>query len=209
MKKGNALQQYKMYHIDKNDERLGLFSILTKTYKIQKALYPGSFVHITPSFVIPSITYIDTDKRAKKFFEDSDIYDYVLRHKQYKSHPIIHFYAKDYQKNPLQTSGEFDLLISQYAGFVSLYCKQYLRIGGLLLVNNSHGDASMASIDCDYKLIGVLNKRSNSYHLSNKDLESYFVPKKPLNISKEYIEKIGRGIGYTKSPATYLFSRIG
>lgn len=64
--KGDALQQYKKYHIDQNDERWGLFSILIETYKIQKALYPGSFVHITPSFVIPSVAYIDTDRRAKR-----------------------------------------------------------------------------------------------------------------------------------------------
>ena len=48
----------------------------------------------------------------------------------------------------------FDLLISQYAGFVSQHCKKYLKIGGILLVNNSHGDASMAKLDDDYKFVG-------------------------------------------------------
>jgi len=77
-----------------------------------------------------------------------------------------------------------------------------------LLANNSHGDASMASIDADYKFIGVLNKRQNKYTLSEKNLDSYFIPKMPREITKEYLEKIKRGIGYTKSPTAYLFRRI-
>ena len=32
-----------------------------------------------------------------------------------------------------------DLLISQYAGIISQPCKRYLKPGGYLLVNNSHG----------------------------------------------------------------------
>jgi hypothetical protein len=82
------------------------------------------------------------------------------------------------------------------------------KIDGILLANNSHGDASMASIDADYKFIGVLNKRQNKYTLSEKNLDSYFIPKMPREITKEYLEKIKRGIGYTKSPTAYLFRRI-
>jgi hypothetical protein len=37
---------------------------------IERGLYPGSFVHSTPSLVIPGIVYVDTDQRCKNFFED-------------------------------------------------------------------------------------------------------------------------------------------
>ena len=137
------------------------------------------------------------------------MYDYISKHKIYKSSPIVCFHADDYRDNNLSLGSDFDLLISQYAGFVSQYCKRHLKIGGLLLANNSHGDASMASIDSNYKLIGVINKRGDKYTLSDKDLDSYFIPKKSLEITKEYLESIGRAIGYTKSPTTYLFKRIG
>ncbi|MFX0037200.1 MAG: hypothetical protein ACFE9I_16330 [Candidatus Hermodarchaeota archaeon] len=40
-----------------------------------------------------------------------------------------------------------------YAGFVSQSCKEYLKVGGILLTNNSHGNASMAYIDDDYQFI--------------------------------------------------------
>jgi hypothetical protein len=126
----------------------------------------------------------------------------------YDEDSVISFRHKDYRKDIGELRESFDLLISQYAGFVSQFCKKYLKIGGILLVNNSHGDASMASIDDDYKFIGVLNKRRNKYSLSEKNLGSYFIPKKPREITREHLEKIKRGIGYTKSPTAYIFKRI-
>lgn len=48
---------------------------------------------------------------------------------------------------------KFDLLISQYAGFISDTCINYLKVNGYLLVNNSHADAGLAAIDKDYKLL--------------------------------------------------------
>ena len=36
----------------------------------ERALYPGSYVDLAPSFVWPSVTYVDTDRRAAQFFAD-------------------------------------------------------------------------------------------------------------------------------------------
>jgi hypothetical protein len=207
MKRINAILLYKKYYMDKNDERLGQFAIIAEKYHVKSVLYPGSFIHITPSLVFPVVTYLDTDKRAKAFFNDPTIYDYISKHKVYENDPEISFYSGDYMKNVLEPRRDFDLLISQYAGFVSQYCKGYLKAGGLLLVNNSHSDASMASIDASYKLIGVLNRRGDKYTLSEENLDSFFIPKRAIRITKEYLEQTGRGIGYTKSPASYLFSK--
>ena len=65
-----SLKLYNKYHADNDNERLDLFQLLAEKYGIEKALYPGCFVHITPSFIYPSVTYVDTDKRASKFFSD-------------------------------------------------------------------------------------------------------------------------------------------
>jgi|GEM_PF-2529333 len=65
----------------------------------------------------------------------------------------------------------------------------------------------MASIDERYELVGVLNRKGDKYSLSDRNLDSYFIPKKETRITKEYLETIGRGIGYTKSPNSYLFMR--
>lgn len=199
---------YEQYYIDKDNENLGQFTILADKFNVETVLYPGSFVHITPSLVFPSVTYIDTDKRAKTFFNNREVYDYIDRHKIYTERSSIVFIPEDYRKSPQDISEEYDLLISLYAGFVSKYCTQYLRVDGLLLVNNSHGDASMASIQNNFKLIGVFNRRNQKYSYSEYNLDSYLIPKKDVVITEEYLESVGRGIGYTKSPISYLFTKV-
>lgn len=201
---------YDKYYSGRGDERLGLFKLVAETFKIQRALYAGSFVHVTPSLIIPEVVYVDSDKQAKKAFaEMSIILDFLKTRKEYESDPQVTFHASSYIKAFDEAEKSFDLLISQYAGFVSQHCKRYLRIGGILLVNNSHGDASMAYLDEDYKFVGAINHRNDRYKLTTENLEAYFVPKKvDLDITKEFLEKYQRGIGYTKTASIYLFERI-
>jgi hypothetical protein len=89
-----------------------------------------------------------------------------------------------------------------------MHCKEYLKIGGILFANNSHGDASMASIDKDYEFVGIMQKSKGKHRLSEKNLGEYFVPKKETDITKEYLEKIQKGIGYKKTASSYIFSRV-
>jgi hypothetical protein len=121
---------------------------------------------------------------------------------------VVEFIAGDY-RGPLGLADEsFDLLVSLYAGFVSEHCTRYLRVGGHLLVNPSHGDAAMASIDQRYRLVAVVKSGgANAYRIDTEDLDTYFVPKKPQPITVERLHELGRGIGYTKSPFAYLFER--
>ena len=207
MIKKDYLSLYKQYYIDKDNENIGQFTILADKFNVKSALYPGSFVHITPSFVFPLVTYIDSDKRAKAFFNNSEVYDYINRNRIYTEKPSINFIPEDYRKNRLDVSEKYDLLISLYAGFVSKYCTQYLKVDGLLLVNNSHGDASMASISGKYVLVGVFNRRNQKYVYSEKYLEEYLIPKRDVDITEDCLESIGKGIGYTKSPTSYLFRK--
>jgi len=61
--------------------------------------------------------------------------------------------------------------------------------------NNSHGDASMASIDPDYQLIGVYNKKTDEkFTFSEKNLDEYLIPKKDRAVTREEIQKTMRGI---------------
>jgi hypothetical protein len=199
---------YREHYIDKVFERLDLFQLLAARYGIESALYPGSFVHITPSLIYPVTTYVETDARAKAFFADPAVDAFINRRKIYDREPEVTFHAADYRRDFGEQEEHFDLLISQYAGFVSQLCKHYLKIGGLLLANNSHGDASMASIDDDYALIAVVNRRKGKHRLSEQNLDAYFVPKAEVEVTREYIQKLGRGIGYTKSASSYVFRRV-
>lgn len=199
---------YARYYVDNDYERLHLFQLLAERYDIRSVLYPGSFVHVTPSFVYPVTVYVDTDKRAKAFFDDPRTQGFIAQRKTYADEASVTFHAADYTKDFGEDLDHFDLLISQYGGFVSQYCKRYLKIGALLLANNSHGDASMASIDNDYKFIAAVLHNKGKYRLDENDLDAYFIPKANVTINREYLEKIQRGIGYKKSASAYLFRRV-
>jgi hypothetical protein len=203
----DTISLYKRHYIDKQDERLGLFRILADRYGIETALYPGSFVHIAPSLFIPEVVYVDTDRRARSFFGKPEVLEYIRKHRTYDGEPEIRFHGIDYRKKISEPEGSFDLLISHHAGFISMYCGDHLRPGGILLANNSHGDASMASIDGRFELVGVVKRRGQHFSLSEEGLDDYMVPKKPVEITKEYLLERQRGIGYTLTAYSYIFRR--
>ena len=157
----STLDLYKKEYIDKQFERKELFILLKNKHNIRKALYPGSFVHITPSLIFPEVVYVDSDKKAKIFFEDlKPINQYIEQNKSYKEESSLCFIFQDYSVPINLPNKHFDLLISQWAGPVSQSCKRYLKPGGVLLANNSHADAGIAYLDNDYQLISVI-KYSN------------------------------------------------
>jgi hypothetical protein len=199
---------YQQHYVDKGFERLGIFVLLAEHFAIRSALYPGSFTHVTPAFVFPVTCFVDTDRRAARFFRDPSLMDFVNRRKSYVEEPLIRFHHADYAHSFAEDDETFDLLISQYAGFVSQHCKRYLRIGGHLLANNSHGDAGMAAIDPDYTLVAVIHHRGERYALSESGLGAYFVPKRDLRITRVHLEQVGKGIGYTRSAFAYVFRRV-
>ncbi|MAG37014.1 MAG: hypothetical protein CL878_12330 [Dehalococcoidia bacterium] len=133
----------------------------------------------------------------------------VKRRKRYQGAPEIVFRAADYSEPLDEHDASYDLLISQWAGPVSQVCKRYLRVGGILVANDSHGDASLASLDDNYALVAVITRRSGTHRLTNKDLHTYFAPKSGKPATREAIKRTGRGIAYTKSATAYVFERIG
>jgi hypothetical protein len=98
-------------------------------------------------------------------------------------------------------------MISLYAGFISKYCKNLLKKNGVLLANNSHGDASMAYLDDDLIFFGVINYQNKKYYLKTDNLDKYFILKRNITITKELLEKTNWGVGYTKPANYYLFRK--
>jgi len=189
-------------------QRTGLFKVISEKYTIKKALYSGSYIHISPSFYISEVVYVDTDKKAIKFFKDDSYLKVITKNKTYSEDTIIRFHPLDYQHPIPEEPNSFDLLVSQYAGFVSQHSKKYLRDGGILIANNSHGDAGVANLDIDFRLIGVINYRNGKFTLSEKNLSLYFIPKKSSAIhTKQHLLSLNRGMGYKKTASHYLFKR--
>ena len=199
--------QYNTYEQQRGD-LTPVFALLREAYPIQRVLYPGSYIHITPSFVFRCVTYVDSDAPTRRFFnEDAKVDALITQRKQYEEPPEVTFHAADYTTDFGEPDARFDLLISLYAGFVSQACKRYLRPGGWLVANNSHGDASMASIDPDYLFCAAITGRGNRQRLETDRLERFFVPKKPIIVTRDLLERTHRGIGYMVSPAAYVFAR--
>ncbi|MEO9870696.1 hypothetical protein [Ekhidna sp.] len=200
---------YKKYHIDKDYTSIGLFRELNKKFEIKQVFYPGSHVHIAPSLIFSNVTYADSFRNTYKFFEEKETIDFITKNKEYSEESKIRFYQQDYNKPFKELSKEFDLVISQYAGFVGQATKPYLKKGGLLVCNNSHGDASMASLDRDFRLTAVYGRKTDDkFTISEKNLDEYLIPKDDVQPTKEQLTKSMRGKAYTKSPSGYIFKKI-
>ena len=199
---------YKKYYIDREYEQVDLFRMIRREFGIRTAVYPGSYVHISPSFIFPETVYIDTDSKAVTFFKSGQLQSYVEKRKEYSERPDIRFFDSDYREIIPELVNRFQLMISQYAGFISEYCKPYLEPGGILLVNNSHADAGLASLDPDYTFIAAVRKTADTYRISYTALNEYFIPKKEIDVTREYLHSIKKGVGYRKAVPLYIFRKI-
>lgn len=191
-------------------DRLRLFAAVHDEFGPRSALYPGSFADVAPSFLIDDVTYVDTDRRASQFFGDADgVDELIARHRGGPGRGRWQFVAMDYRDDLPVADGAVDLLISLYAGLVSAHCTRYLRPGGLLLANASHGDASIAALDGRYALTAVVQSQAGGYRLVSDDLGRFLQPRNPDRATVEHVRRTGRGIAYTRSPFAYVFRLDG
>ncbi|MDH8678160.1 hypothetical protein QE109_08375 [Fusibacter bizertensis] len=184
-------------------DRMPLYKSVTDTFEIQRALYPGSHVDIMPSFVIPSVIYMDSFKGTIEFFKKMEIIrGYVETNKAYYKDLEITFIEGDYNlKYDIQP---VDLIISQFAGFVGQATKAYLKVGGILLCNDSHGDATLAYCDSDYEFVGVVNANGI---IDTENLEKYFKFARSRDIDLEKVRKTMKGPNYKTKADNYIFRK--
>jgi hypothetical protein len=196
----NFIKEYETY-LSKIGDRKALYSLIEKSYHIKTALYPGSYIDISASLVIPNVTYIDNFKGAIKFFQHMDeIKDYIILNKQYDEAQVIQFFGIDY--NESIDMSEVDLIISQFAGFVGQATKKYLRKGGILLCNDSHGDATLAYVDDDFEFIGVIDSCNQ---IVSSGLDKYFKFTKEKDIDIHIVRSTMKGPKYKLQPSNYIF----
>jgi hypothetical protein len=154
-------EYYKLYYLGKYDHHKLIFSYLQKTYDIHHVFYPGSFIHITPSFIFDHVTYIDLYDGIGDFFDSKDVLKYINLHKTYQTATQMIFVHGSY----LNREGTYDLVISSNAGSISIDCKGNIKDNGLLLVNNGHSDADNAFADVDYEYLGYFKFNTNNDHV--------------------------------------------
>ena len=191
-------------------DRSSLFASLAGEWGCARALYPGSYLDLSPSTAIASVTYVDTDRRAARFFADEAL---VASELEGRAAPgagaEVRFVQADYTEPlPLPDAG-VGLLVSLYAGPVWDHCSRYLAPGGLLLANTSHGDASIAALDPALELVAAVQHRGDAYRLDSRELDTHLVPKKPAAADPDLVRRSGRGIAYTRPAFAYLFRKCG
>jgi hypothetical protein len=169
-------------------------------------LYPGSYVDLSPSTAIRSVIYVDNDARAARFFSDADVVRSELAGRGLSgAAEEVRFLRGDYLQPVDVADASMDLLISLYAGPIWEYNRRYLRPGGWLLANASHGDASLAALDPTARLVGVVHQSRERYRLVTERLVDYLVPKRPEAADADLIRSAGRGIAYTRPAFAYVF----
>ncbi len=166
MTAGRAAPSWSTYRRSIGD-RSGLFAAVARTWAPARALYPGSYLDLSPSTAIGSVTYVDTDRRAARFFADRELVSAELR----AAAPLagagreVVFLPADYTAPLAVPAASVDLLISLFAGPVWEHCRGHLRPGGLLLANTSHGDASLAALDPALQLVAAVQVRDGTHRL--------------------------------------------
>ena len=72
-------------YISKIGKRKALYKKVINDFDVSYVLYPGSHIDISPSFIIPNVTYVDNFKGAIRFFKDIDAVNmYIDEQKGYK-----------------------------------------------------------------------------------------------------------------------------
>ena len=190
-------------------DRSGLFWGLAEGWPIERALYLGSYVDLSPSTAFPSVVFVDSDPHAARFFAAPEL---VAAELSGRTRPgagrDVRFIGADYTQRLDLAEGSVDLLISLFAGPVWQHCGRYLRPGGWLLANTSHGDASLAALDPSVRLVAVAHQRDGNHRLTTHELDRYLIPKSPESAHAGAIRASGRGISYTRTAFAYLFQRL-
>jgi hypothetical protein len=190
-------------------ERSDLFKAIKENFHCTTVLYPGSFIHITPSFFFPHVVYVDTNEVAQEFFaEKEDVLSFIKSNKKYKQSSFIRFINQDFTNSLPLKDNTFDLLISLYAGGIFHACQKYLKIGGILLTNNHLDDANEAALNDEYKLIASVIRKNDAYIISEKQPGEDVIPLKNPSSKKTYLKQYNMRLVYTDNEDYFLFKRV-
>jgi len=196
------MEIYEKY-IEQIGDRFKMYKNIIHEYNVKSILYPGSHVDITPSIIVSRVIYVDNFKGTQKFFENKEIINnYLVNKKIYSEKPDFEYIYDDYYS---QLKIEpVDMIISQFAGFVGQATKKYLKKDGILLANDSHGDATLAYVDNDFDFIGVVLEDDE---IIKTNLSRYFTFKRKNNIDIDKVIKTMKGPKYQIQTKSYIFRR--
>ena len=113
----SQLENYLSNYGGVNDWHLQAFLEIYKIFSPHSVLYAGSWIRITPSLVFPHVVYVDMFSKMEKFFNNTELLEYIKKHTIYQSKPKVVFHQSDYNKDFGEEKASFDLLILFSSGF--------------------------------------------------------------------------------------------
>jgi Histidine kinase-, DNA gyrase B-, and HSP90-like ATPase len=119
-------------------EREGLFQLLRKWFAPETILYPGCFLHVTPSFWLQHVVYVDRHDRDGRFFANEEgVRRFVNARRHYRPPAYLRFLPADYTQ-PLPLPGN---------GLGLAICQSIvLAHGGLIHVSDRPGGGTRFSV---------------------------------------------------------------
>ena len=199
---------YRKHYTELQFERAGLFGLMQKVYGGSQALYPGCFVHLTPSFYFPHVVYVDQHPEALAFFVDLEAVSQLIeRNKHYGRSTYIRFIAQDFTCPLPLPLASFDLLISLFAGGIARTCKRYLRPGGILISNNHHKDAQEAAVDVEFTFLSVICFKGGKYQVISDNPAGLSNSSKVANRSLRHLRQGNRGLEYVEKEYYFAFQK--
>lgn len=194
---------YQKYYAVLQFERSGLFGLIRDVYHCNQVLYPGSFVHITPSLYFPHVVYVDRHPEAQRFFADVEsVARFVERNKHYRQSAYLRFIDQDFT-TPLPLLDEtFDLLISIFADGVIAACKRYIRPGGLALSNRR-----LEAKEGDFELLSVIRFQGGKYRLIEGEQALQIAKKSRKQSNSNDLRQGERGLEYAENQTYCLLSK--
>lgn len=163
---------YQEYVVAHDLERIALLEALReRCARDATVLYPGSSVHVTPSFFFPHVVYVDRSELSRDFFaRERAVLELVNARKTYRRLPFLRYVQRDFTTDLPLRVGSFDVLLALYCGGVSRACARYLKVGGLLVTNDHQGDARDAAGLAGFELCAVIEERHGKVRFEDQDL---------------------------------------
>lgn len=188
---------YEQLYRQMSFEREGLFKLVRSLIPVHRVLYPGSSVHITPSFIFSNVCYLDHADKANRFFDDADLVnDIICKNKDYKHDAKWSFINTNFQNDLRGLAGSFDLIISLFSGKQLEYTSRYLEKGGCVLTSDEFSDHDYLMGNQNFELKFTIQAVANHYVVRNDAEHLRSRPSKP-----------GTGNGYVDN-GMYFICRL-
>ncbi len=180
------LRDYREMRHSHDHDLLSVFRAVRRLIGAPDTVYPGCYVHLSPSLVFPRVCYVDSVKGFGVAMQSDDLTVWLDAHKEYAEPASVCAVETAYDRIPSTLFARFGLMVSLNAGAVSQECKPLLTPGAHLLVNDGHYDAARAHVDGDYTLVAVLGA-DGALETSEEELREYFVSKQGQPLTRDML----------------------